>query len=79
MLPETAIGDFIHIVKISKVAATFLFAESSLKIVSISRHQEINKSTYEKLIANVVEFHTVNISGLKWLNMAYRLGFETAD
>ncbi len=79
VLPETAIGEFIGIEKIGKAAARILFAELSSMVSGISRHQEINESVYEKLIAKGVEFHTVDITGLKWLNVASREDTDVAD
>lgn len=77
--PETAVGEFIRIEKISKAAARLLFAELSLMMSGISRHQESNESTYERLIAKGVEFHIVDVTGLKWINMMARENYEIAD
>lgn len=77
--PETAIGEFIGIEKISKAAAKFLFADLSSTMSGLSRHQEFTASAHERLIAKGVEFHTVDVTGLKWVNMSARKNFEPSS
>lgn len=77
--PETAIGEFIGIEKISKAAAKFLFADLSSTMSGLTRHQEFSASAHERLIAKGVEFHTVDVTGLKWINISTRKNLVSAN
>jgi len=39
---------------------------------AMSRHQEFSSSPYERLIAKGIEFHAVDVTGLRWRNEAKR-------
>ncbi len=77
--PEKAVGESIGIEKISRATAKILFAELKLMMSDLSNYQEYYESAYERLIAKGVEFHTVDVTGLKWTEIDTREDFEEAN
>ncbi len=70
--PETAVGRLIGIEKIGKAAARLFFADLASTTSAMSRHQEFSSSPFERLIAKGIEFHAVDVTGLRWLSAAKR-------
>ena len=77
--PSEAIGESIGIEKISGTTASLLFTELKLMMQDEKHHQEYYEGAYERLIANNVTFHAVDITGLNWTEIDTRNDFDTAE
>jgi len=67
--PKDAVGESIGIEKISKETAELLFEELELMMQDKNSHQEYYEGAYERLIEKNVPFYTLDITGLKWVEI----------
>lgn len=77
--PKDAIGESIGIEKISNETAQILFAELKEMMKCDSNHQKYYESGYERLIEKNVEFNTLDITGLKWVEIDTLDDFASAE
>lgn len=67
--PAEAVGESIGIEKISAATAVKLFAELRLMMADEVNHQEYYEGAYERLINQHVPFYSLDITGLKWIEI----------
>lgn len=77
--PEDAIGESIGIEKISSATAKILFAELNTMMKDKKNHQEYYEAGYERLIDKNVIFNTLDITGLKWIEIDTLDDFAAAE
>ena len=70
--PKDAVGESIGIEKINKETAKLLFKELELMMQDKTNHQEYYEGAYERLIEKNVPFYSLDISGLKWVEIDTR-------
>lgn len=76
--PNDAIGESIGIEKISEDAAGILFCELRLMMKDQINHQEYYEAAYERLIERDVAFYSLDITGLKWVEIDTAEDFSEA-
>lgn len=67
--PKIAIGESIGIEKIDKNAGSLLFQELELMMKDKRNHQAYYETAYENLIVKGTPFFTLDITGLKWVEV----------
>lgn len=77
--PKEASGESIGIEKISGETAKLLFTELTVMMEDEKNHQEYYESAYERLMANLVPFYALDISGLKWVEIDTNEDFILAE
>ncbi|MGF1907360.1 sugar phosphate nucleotidyltransferase [Aliivibrio salmonicida] len=77
--PKDAIGESIGIEKISHETAKVLFLELNEMMKNKKNHQEYYEAGYERLIENNVIFNTLDITGLKWIEIDTLDDFAAAE
>ncbi|CAG20598.1 sugar phosphate nucleotidyltransferase [Photobacterium profundum] len=77
--PKDAIGESIGIEKISNDTAKVLFLELNEMMKDKKNHQEYYEAGYERLIDKNVVFNTLDITGLKWIEIDTLDDFATAE
>jgi len=76
--PQKAIGESIGIEKIGKNTAKLLFQELEEVMKDKKNHQEYYEVAYERLIEKGESFHSLDITGLVWVEIDTKEDFELA-
>jgi len=77
--PMDAIGESIGIEKINGHTAELLLVELQKNMLDVENHQNYYEDAYERLIANTVAFHALDISELRWTEIDTHEDFATAE
>jgi len=77
--PKAAMGESIGVEKISSAAATQLFASLETMMQQEAHHQDYYEAAYERLMADDVAFHVVDITGLDWVEIDTLDDLEVAN
>lgn len=77
--PSDAAGESIGIEKISAETAKLLYTELEKMMEKEENHQQYYEGAYERLMEKAVDFHALDISGLKWTEIDTREDFATAE
>lgn len=64
--PNAAQGESIGIEKVNAETAALLFAELNQMMADATHYQAYYEAAYERLMANDVAFHALDITGLDW-------------
>ena len=77
--PKDATGESIGIDKIGQAAAAQLFVSLETMMRQEAHHQDYYEAAYERLMADDVAFHVVDITGLDWVEIDTHYDFEAAN
>lgn len=77
--PASAIGESIGIEKIDAETGNLLFAELRTMMRSDNNLRQYYEGAYERLIANDIDFHAVDITALNWTEIDTRQDYDTAE
>jgi len=77
--PKAAMGESIGIEKIGPAAAAQLFGALETMMQQKAHHQDYYETAYERLMADDVAFHVVDITGLDWVEIDTHDDFESAN
>jgi choline kinase len=77
--PIDAVGESIGIEKISSQTGSLLLADLQKAMRDAANHQQYYEDAYERLIAQDVPFHALDISGLKWTEIDTEEDFAAAE
>ena len=77
--PKKAVGESIGIEKIGKNTAKILFKELEEMMKDEKNHQEYYEAAYERLIEKGINFHALDITGSKWVEIDTKEDFDLAE
>ena len=77
--PKEAAGESIGIEKIESKTAKILFSELKIMMKDEQNHQAYYEEAYERLIEKNIPFHSLEISGLKWIEIDTKEDFLQAE
>jgi choline kinase len=76
---EEAMGESIGIEKIGASTAKLLFEELAVMMQDSKNHQEYYEGAYERLIEKGVPFFSVDITGMKWIEIDSHADYAAAQ